>query len=108
MGKNVGTVDRILRIIAGVVLIALVFVGPQNSLGLDRPHPAGDGADRLVPRLPPAGYPDLSGRKDFLIEGSLSEQRLVDRAADGVVRRVSRVSVCEWRGGCIGALHLAC
>lgn len=33
MGKNVGTVDRTLRIIAGLVLIALVFVGPQTPWG---------------------------------------------------------------------------
>ena len=33
MGKNVGSVDRILRIIVGVVLIARVFVGPQTPWG---------------------------------------------------------------------------
>jgi len=33
MGKNVGTVDRILRVVAGLVLIALVFVGPQTPWG---------------------------------------------------------------------------
>ena len=33
MGKNVGTVDRILRIVAGLVLIALVFIGPQTPWG---------------------------------------------------------------------------
>ena len=33
MGKNVGIVDRSLRAIAGVVLIALVFVGPQTPWG---------------------------------------------------------------------------
>ena len=31
--KNVGTVDRAIRIIVGVVLIALVFVGPQTAWG---------------------------------------------------------------------------
>ena len=30
---NVGTVDRVLRIIVGIVLIALVFVGPQTAWG---------------------------------------------------------------------------
>lgn len=30
---NVGGADRILRIIAGLVLIALVFVGPQTPWG---------------------------------------------------------------------------
>ena len=33
MGKNVGSVDRILRVIVGAVLIALVFVGPQTPWG---------------------------------------------------------------------------
>lgn len=30
---NVGSVDRLLRIILGVVLISLVFVGPQTPWG---------------------------------------------------------------------------
>jgi len=33
MGKNVGNIDRILRIVAGLVLISLVFVGPQTPWG---------------------------------------------------------------------------
>ncbi|WP_374310751.1 DUF2892 domain-containing protein [Dongia sp.] len=33
MGKNVGGIDRALRLIVGVVLIALVFVGPQTPWG---------------------------------------------------------------------------
>ena len=33
MQANVGTIDRALRIIVGLVLIALVFVGPQTSWG---------------------------------------------------------------------------
>ncbi|MCU0838442.1 MAG: DUF2892 domain-containing protein [Rhodospirillales bacterium] len=33
MQTNVGTIDRALRLIAGVVLIALVFVGPQTPWG---------------------------------------------------------------------------
>ncbi|AHX15331.1 membrane protein [Dyella jiangningensis] len=33
VGKNVGVVDRIIRIIIGGVLIALVFVGPRTSWG---------------------------------------------------------------------------
>lgn len=31
--KNEGTVDRVLRVIAGAVLISLVFVGPQTPWG---------------------------------------------------------------------------
>jgi len=33
MNANVGTVDRILRIVVGLILIAIVFVGPQTSWG---------------------------------------------------------------------------
>jgi len=33
MTKNMGSIDRVLRIIVGVVLIALVFVGPQTPWG---------------------------------------------------------------------------
>lgn len=33
MKANVGTVDRVIRIVVGLVLIALVFVGPQTPWG---------------------------------------------------------------------------
>ena len=33
MTANVGTIDRILRIVVGLILIAMVFVGPQTSWG---------------------------------------------------------------------------
>jgi hypothetical protein len=33
MNKNVGNIDRILRIAVGAVLISLVFVGPQTPWG---------------------------------------------------------------------------
>ena len=31
--KNIGTVDRVLRIIVGIALISLVFIGPQTPWG---------------------------------------------------------------------------
>jgi hypothetical protein len=34
MNINVGTVDRALRVIAGVALLSLVFVGPRTLWGL--------------------------------------------------------------------------
>ncbi|ABV94698.1 conserved hypothetical protein [Dinoroseobacter shibae DFL 12 = DSM 16493] len=34
MPKNEGTLDRALRVIAGLVLLSLVFVGPQTLWGL--------------------------------------------------------------------------
>jgi len=33
MSTNMGTVDRIVRLILGVGLLSLVFVGPQTSWG---------------------------------------------------------------------------
>lgn len=33
MGKNMGTVDRALRAVVGIALIALVFVGPMTPWG---------------------------------------------------------------------------
>lgn len=31
--KNVGTIDRVARVVLGLALIALVFVGPQTPWG---------------------------------------------------------------------------
>lgn len=33
MSRNEGTLDRVLRVILGLVLISLVFVGPQTVWG---------------------------------------------------------------------------
>lgn len=33
MASNVGGIDRILRIVVGLVLLALVFVGPKTAWG---------------------------------------------------------------------------
>lgn len=33
MSPNVGTIDKVLRVIIGAVLISLVFVGPQTLWG---------------------------------------------------------------------------
>lgn len=32
--KNVGGIDKILRIVAGLVLLSLVFIGPKTLWGL--------------------------------------------------------------------------
>ncbi len=34
MTRNEGTLDRTLRVIAGLILLSLVFVGPQTLWGL--------------------------------------------------------------------------
>jgi hypothetical protein len=31
--KNEGTVDRVLRVVAGAALVSLVFVGPETAWG---------------------------------------------------------------------------
>lgn len=33
MNANVGNVDKIIRIVAGLILISLVFIGPQTPWG---------------------------------------------------------------------------
>ena len=33
MSKNVGGIDRVIRIVVGIVLLALVFVGPRTAWG---------------------------------------------------------------------------
>ncbi len=33
MNKNIGGIDRALRVIVGVALLAMVFVGPQTPWG---------------------------------------------------------------------------
>ncbi len=34
MTRNEGTVDRVVRVVAGLALLSLVFVGPKTWLGL--------------------------------------------------------------------------
>ena len=34
MKRNLGTVERVARIVAGVIILSLVFVGPQSLWGL--------------------------------------------------------------------------
>lgn len=33
MTRNIGTIDRTLRVVLGLVLISLVFIGPQTNWG---------------------------------------------------------------------------
>lgn len=34
MIRNEGTIDRLVRVVAGLVLLSLVFIGPKTWLGL--------------------------------------------------------------------------
>ena len=36
--KNEGTIDRALRVVFGLVVLSLVFVGPQTAWGLSLIH----------------------------------------------------------------------
>jgi hypothetical protein len=46
---NVGSVDRLLRIVVGIVLLALVFVGPKTPWGLIGVVPLVTGLFRTCP-----------------------------------------------------------
>jgi len=50
MTQNVGGIDRILRIVVGLALIAIVFVGPQTPWGWLGLIPLGTG---LIGWCPP-------------------------------------------------------
>ncbi len=34
MVRNIGTTDRVVRVVLGIVLLSLIFVGPQTLWGL--------------------------------------------------------------------------
>ncbi len=55
MTSNVGGIDRILRIVAGIVLIALVFVGPQTPWGWIGVIPLATGLIGWCPAYVPFG-----------------------------------------------------
>lgn len=55
MKLNVGGVDRVLRIVAGLALLALVFVGPQTPWGWVGLVPLLTGAIGFCPFYPIMG-----------------------------------------------------
>ena len=55
MSANVGGIDRILRIVVGLILIALVFVGPQTPWGWIGVVPLLTGLFRFCPAYLPFG-----------------------------------------------------
>lgn len=61
MTANIGTVDRTLRVAAGVGLLSLVFVGPQSPWGLLGLVPLVTGLARFCPAYRMAGV-DTCGR----------------------------------------------
>ncbi|MCT4656241.1 MAG: DUF2892 domain-containing protein [Cohaesibacter sp.] len=55
MSANVGGIDRILRIVVGIVLLSLVFVGPQTLWGLIGIVPLATGLFKFCPFYPLLG-----------------------------------------------------
>ncbi|MDQ1362906.1 MAG: hypothetical protein QG652_766 [Pseudomonadota bacterium] len=63
--KNVGGIDKILRIVAGLVLLSLVFVGPKTMWGLVGLLPLLTGLFGFCPLYPLLGLNTcpVSGKK---------------------------------------------
>ncbi|MBK8070160.1 MAG: DUF2892 domain-containing protein [Rhodanobacteraceae bacterium] len=55
MNANVGGIDRGLRIVVGLVLLSLVFVGPKTLWGLAGLVPLATGFMRFCPVYPLLG-----------------------------------------------------
>jgi Protein of unknown function (DUF2892) len=53
--KNVGSFDRIIRIVLGILLIAMVFVGPKSAWGWVGLVPLFTGLVRWCPAYLPFG-----------------------------------------------------
>ena len=49
MISNVGGIDRIVRIAAGLILISMVFIGPQTAWGWLGLIPLATGSTRFCP-----------------------------------------------------------
>ncbi|MFO1495457.1 MAG: DUF2892 domain-containing protein [Lysobacterales bacterium] len=56
MKANVGGIDRVLRITVGLLLLSLVFVGPQTLWGLVGLVPLATGLFRFCPVYPLLGF----------------------------------------------------
>lgn len=63
MTANVGSIDRILRIAVGLILIALVFVGPRTPWGWIGVVPLVTGFVRFCPLYSLIGLNTGAGRR---------------------------------------------
>lgn len=63
MIANIGNWDRNLRIVLGLALLSLVFVGPQTPWGLLGVVPLVTGLARFCPVYRVAGVSTCGGRK---------------------------------------------
>ncbi|MCV6601088.1 MAG: DUF2892 domain-containing protein [Cohaesibacter sp.] len=64
MVANVGGLDRILRIAVGLILIALVFVGPQTPWGWIGVVPLATGLFKFCPFYPLLGLNTCPAKDD--------------------------------------------
>lgn len=62
MTANVGSLDRILRVVAGLALLSLVFIGPQTLWGLAGLVPLTTGLFRFCPAYTLLGISTCSAR----------------------------------------------
>jgi hypothetical protein len=63
MTRNVGTIDRSLRIIVGLVVLSLVFVGPKSLWGLIGLVPLATGLTGWCPPYAILGFNTCSPKK---------------------------------------------
>lgn len=62
MTANVGSIDRFLRITAGLALLSLVFIGPQTMWGLVGLVPLATGLFRFCPAYTLLGVSTCSAK----------------------------------------------
>ncbi|MBR2537286.1 MAG: DUF2892 domain-containing protein [Hyphomicrobium sp.] len=62
MACNVGTIDRTLRIVVGLGLLSLVFIGPQTLWGLAGLIPLMTGIAKFCPAYCAAGLSTCAAR----------------------------------------------
>lgn len=62
MACNVGTIDRTLRIVVGLGLLSLVFLGPQTPWGLVGLIPLVTGIAKFCPAYRAAGLSTCAAR----------------------------------------------
>lgn len=60
---NVGTIDRVIRFVAGIALLALVFVGPKTSWGWIGIIPLGTAVISFCPLYRIVGISTCSARR---------------------------------------------
>ena len=60
MSANVGGLDRTLRIIVGIALLAMVFIGPKTMWGLIGIIPLATGLFKFCPFYPILGISSCS------------------------------------------------